>query len=71
MVLHSEAPLGIVRASGNCMQDKAIDRGIPMVIFMTVVILAGLVTAGRDETAAARVRHWFAGDSQPMVIRSK
>jgi hypothetical protein len=53
------------------MQEKALDRSIPMVIFMTAVILTGLVTAGRDEQAAARVRHWFAGDSRPLVIRSK
>jgi hypothetical protein len=53
------------------MQEKTIDRGIPMVIFMTAVILAGLVTAGRDENAAARIRHWFAGYSRPLVIRSK
>jgi hypothetical protein len=53
------------------MQEKAIDRGIPMVIFMTAVILAGLVTAGRDEQAAAKIRQWFAGDRPPLVIQAK
>jgi hypothetical protein len=53
------------------MKEQAIDRSIPMVIFMTLVIVAGLVTAGRDEQAAEKIRHWFAGDGRPLVIRSR
>jgi hypothetical protein len=53
------------------MKAKAIDRSIPMVIFMTAVILAGLVTAGRDEKAADGIRHWFAGDVHPSAVSGK
>jgi hypothetical protein len=53
------------------MKEQAIDRSIPMVIFMTIVILAGLVTAGRDEQAAARVRLWFAGTGVSAAVSGK
>jgi hypothetical protein len=53
------------------MKERAIDRSIPMVIFMTLVIAAGLVAAGRDEKAADRIRHWLAGDGHAVVIRSR
>jgi hypothetical protein len=53
------------------MKDKTIDRNVPMVIFLTAVILAGLVTAGRDQNAAEKIRSWFAGDSGSAVENHK
>lgn len=49
------------------MKAKAIDRNVPMVIFLTAVILVGLVTAGRDQAAAERVKNWFANGAHLSI----
>jgi hypothetical protein len=52
-------------------KDKTIDRSIPMVIFLTAVILAGLVTSGRDQKAADQIRNLLSGNAHPAAATSK
>lgn len=53
------------------MQGKPIDRDVPMVIFLTAVILAGLVTSGRDQVAAEKVHTWVTQEVHSLVQTSK